>query len=241
MIPRLKRAVAPLLLALSLGAAPVPHAAPATPDPAAIVRDVLAQPAYRAVATTSVQRDPTLLNKILDWIGERISAAWTTFFRALRGAKDAGAAFGIALIIAVLALLVLVVVRLVTFFAAGSAPRPADARAAALVPRTSAAEWLARAREAAGRGEYGSAIAALFNAALRCLDERGDVPYDAARSPAEYRALVRARVAGGAPHFETIARRFILATFSRATPQREDYEAALSAYAVLAADPQAAK
>ena len=225
------------MLSGALAVAPAPHH-PSGPDPNAVVRQVLAGSGYHAGATTSVKPEPTLLNRIIDWIGDRLGGAWNSFFRALRGAKDASAAFGIALIIAVLSLLVLVVVRVVTFFAGGSAPRPGAASGVNVQPRTTAAQWVARAREAAARGEYGAAIAALFNAALRHLDKAGRVPYDPARTPAEYRRLVSRDAAQNAPGFDAIARRFIVASFSRSVAQREDYEAALDAYAAFAAVPE---
>jgi hypothetical protein len=234
------RCAALALLVGVLAASPAPRQTHAS-DPDAVVRQILAGPSYHAAATTAVKREPTLLSRLLDWIGDRVKEAWHSFFRALRGAKDASAAFGIGLIVALLALLVVVVARVVAFFAAGSQPQRGVIDLSAVVARTSAAQWLAQARAAAERGDYGAAIAALFNAALHLLDERRLVPYDPARSPAEYRALVRRHASEAADQFETIARRFLIASFSRSATGRDDYEATLHAYTTLAAAPAAAR
>jgi uncharacterized protein DUF4129 len=54
-----------------------------------------------------------------------------------------------------------------------------------------AAEWEARAREAAGAGRWREAALALYQALLLRLDERGAVRYDPSKTPGDYRREAR--------------------------------------------------
>ncbi len=199
------------------------------------MKRVLAQPVYRNEATTAVQARPSLWERFVHWIGDKLGGLVRAFFRALRGAQSAGAVFGIALIVALLALLVLLLVRIVRFFAYGRKRPAAEAIVLEGVLSRSSAEWLAQARVAAARAEYAGAIAALFNAALRRLDERGLVLFDGALSPGEYRVAVRRAAAPASGAFDTVARRFVTAMFSTAPSEARDYEDALAAYGTLEA------
>ena len=66
---------------------------------------------------------------------------------------------------------------------------------------------LARALDAASAGRHHEAAALLWASALRALDERGRVRYDAARTPGEWRRAVRD------PDFDALARDAVVALF----------------------------
>jgi hypothetical protein len=219
-----------------LAAAACAHAAVPWPhgDPDAIVKTVLAQPAYHGVATSDVKPPETLLDVIIRRIGDFLRWIFGSFARALRGAQTAGAAFGIALIIALVALLILAIARVAKF--AGRRPRTRAGAVAGATPLAAlgAAGWLDRARAAAQRGDFAAGIAALFNAALHSLDERGIAPFDDARTPSEYRALLRRVPDAPAAAFDRIARSFVIASFSRARPGAAEFDEANEAYRQLA-------
>jgi hypothetical protein len=141
---------------------------------------------------------------------------------------------GVVLICAALCALAYVVFRLIVAFARparSAAERAKDARE--LAAARSPAGWRALARAAAARGDYAGAIAALFAAALSALDASDLVEADPARTPGEYRRLVRrARAAAAAP-FDDLADRFVRAAYAERPPARVDFEAAERALAAL--------
>jgi hypothetical protein len=230
-----------LLLLLACAGAARPGAPTAWPhgDPNAIVKTVLAQPAYHAEQTSRTKPPETLLEAIVRRIGDFFHWIFGSLTAALRGAQTAGAAFGIALIIALIALLIVVIARVVTV-ARRRRRSVAATHGADAVPLASldAAAWLARARAAAQRGEYAAGIAALFNAALHALDERGVADFDGARTPAEYRALLRRTPGAPSGPFDRIARTFVLASFSRGTAGETEFSEASDAYAQLVGEPR---
>ena len=65
------------------------------------------------------------------------------------------------------------------------------------------------------------------------LEQRELVAYDPARTPGEYRRLVRGRRSEAAPAFDELAERFTRAAFAREPALRDDFEAAQRAYAVF--------
>jgi hypothetical protein len=76
----------------------------------------------------------------------------------------------------------------------------------------------AAALAAARGGRYREAAALLFRSAVRALDERGRVAYDAARTPGEYRRLVRD------PLFDRLAGDTEVALFAPAEPSGDLFE-----------------
>ena len=145
-----------------------------------------------------------------------------------------GTAQAITFVIGVvtIALLAFLIYRIVLAFAKPAIERRRAAEYS-LDERLDAAAWQALAAERAARGDYAQAIAALFAAALALLDERALVPFDASRTPGEYRRLVRRASEPIAAPFDVLADRFVRAAFAADTPQRGDCEAAFAAYGTL--------
>ncbi len=133
----------------------------------------------------------------------------------------------------VVAALVYALLRIVLAFAAAPLRRKRERLAEGSLEVFAPAELLHRAAEAAAAGDFARAIGALFAAALAALDERGIVPFDGARTPGEYRRLVRRARPPAAPAFDALAGGFVRAMFAPAPPQRADYDAAARAFAVL--------
>jgi hypothetical protein len=113
---------------------------------------------------------------------------------------------GFVILLAVLAGLVYVIVvfgRNVRFARA----RRESVQAGALADGADARTLLARALAAAAEGRHHDAAALLWASALRALDERGRVRFDAARTPGEWRREVRD------PNFDALARDAVVALF----------------------------
>ncbi len=204
-------------------------------DPNAVIKRVLADPAYRnAHATTAEKPHESLLGIIWDWIADHLRPLLHPIGKALGATQGAGTLVGYILIALAILALVFAVFRLAIAFARPATPRGGrEAESTALDADRSPPEWRALARAAAARGDYAGAIAALFGAALAELDARALVAFDATRTPGEYRRLVRrARAQASAP-FDDLAERFVRALYAPERPQPSDYEAAERALAAL--------
>jgi hypothetical protein len=214
------------VVALGFSATPVhtpwPHG-----DPNVVVRSILAQPAFHQQTKTGAAQE-SLIERIIHWIGDRLKALLEVV-RVPAALESTAQIVWLALVLIVAALLAYLLFGVVTGLAARTG------REAALSGRpleesvTSAALNIASAA-AAERGEYAQAIALLFRAALAALDERALVAYDAARTPGEYRRVVRGALERAACSFDELVSRFERASFSAAPASRGDYEAATRAF-----------
>jgi hypothetical protein len=130
-----------------------------------------------------------------------------------------GVAIGIAVVAAALGLLAYAIVVLVRAAARGRPTRRLLVGDAAIAATSrSAADLRAAARAAAARGAYRTAAGLLFAAAARALDERGRLAYDPARTPGEYRRLIRD------PVFDGFASDAVTAVFAAEDPPDDLYE-----------------
>ncbi|HEV3087511.1 MAG TPA: hypothetical protein VGX96_09840 [Candidatus Elarobacter sp.] len=115
-------------------------------------------------------------------------------------------AVGLAILVAVLAGLVYVVVRFGRSLRFKREAREGS-QYYALGEGADARTLLSRALAASAEGRHHDAAALLWASALRALDERGRVRYDAARTPGEWRREVRD------PNFDALARDAVVALF----------------------------
>ena len=204
-------------------------------DPDRVVRDVLAQPAFRTSAPESVAPpQPSALAVLWGWFLDHVLRPLLhPIGRALGATHGAATIVGLALVTLALVAFAAVIFRLALAFARSDGRVSVRDAAAAtpLAARRSVLAWCALAREAAARGEFRAAIAAWYAAALVTLDERSVVALDASRTPGEYRRLVRrARAAAAAP-FDELAEGFVRAAYAREEPATADFEAAARAFA----------
>jgi len=202
-------------------------------DPNVVAKAVLAQAAYRHLAPSNDQKpSPSIWQLALDWVVDHVlRPLFRPLFDAVGHSKGVGTVVGTALIVIALGALGFLLFRLTLAFA-----RPAFARGPGDDGRPLGAEhtredWLALAREAAARGDFGRAIAALFAAALAALDDRAVVAFDPARTPGEYRRLVRRSLVVASAPFDALADCFVRAAYAPAAPARTDFEAAERAFA----------
>jgi len=200
-------------------------------DPDVVVRDVLGQPQFReAVPTTATPPQPTILQLIWQWVYDHAIAPLFAKLGSALGASPAlASAIGIGAILVALVALVVVVQRVL---ARRVRADNAGADVHVLLPtERDAASWVAFARAAAANGDFATAIAALFAAALVTLDARAIVAFDAARTPGEYRRLVRLERPPAADAFDALASLFVRARYARETPDAGAYGEAADAYA----------
>ncbi|MDB5027224.1 MAG: hypothetical protein JWO66_913 [Candidatus Eremiobacteraeota bacterium] len=171
-------------------------------DPRDVVRGVLADPAFGRAAQGPGEKSWT------DYAAEALRKLWdamTAPLRNLTGNADVTTIVGVIILIAVLVFLAVVVVRFARRPRAGRAP--GGPQAVVFGADADAKTLLARALEAAAAGRHHEAAALLWASALRALDERGRVRYDAARTPREWRREVRD------PSFDALARDAVVALF----------------------------
>jgi len=178
-------------------------------DPSAVIRDVLAQAAYRHVpATVAAPLQKSLLEIVFGWIFDHIiKPLLAPIGRAL------GTALGIVTIGIAALVLAYLVYRLAMRFARPPLVLDAVTQSSLDGPHGTA-DWVAFARLAAARGDFAEAIAALFAAALATLDAAEIVRFDAARTPGEYRRIVRRERELAADAFDDLAQSFVRARFA---------------------------
>jgi hypothetical protein len=201
-------------------------------DPDALARSIVAQPAYRIAPSSSAPPAESLLQALLDYLGHVLKPFFDWLHGAAGSAKPFGLGLGLLLLALALGLVAFAIVRILNALTGVRGGRGTihARRAGALPTARSAAEWRALAERAAAAADYASAVAALFSAALAALDERALVPFDAARTPGEYRRLLRRAAASAGRPFDVLADGFVRAAFADEPVDADDYTRALDAY-----------
>jgi Na+-transporting methylmalonyl-CoA/oxaloacetate decarboxylase gamma subunit len=177
---------------------PWPHG-----DPRAVAQRILADGKFQLAPQQPGDKSwPELLGDAVGELWRRMMAP----LGHLLGDKTLTSVIGIAVLVVLLAFLALVVVRFARTIRRTQRAR-AHAATFALDADADARTLLARALAAAAQGRHHDAAALLWASALRALDERGNVRYDAARTPGEWRRAVRD------PAFDALARDAVVALF----------------------------
>lgn len=206
-------------------------------DPDAVVRALLARAPYSTLHAPLASDRPTLFDRILMWIGERLHDLLQPLSgpvaRALLASAPAGAILGIALVGCALAALGYCIFRFVLAYVRAAQPQPDEA--SSIAAARSATNWKRMAVQAQARGDYRLAITALFAAALVALDARNVVTFDGARAPGEYRRIVRAAHSPAAESFDSLTDRFVHALYGAQPVTVRDFEGANGAFAQLEA------
>jgi hypothetical protein len=163
----------------------------------------------------------------LDLLGDAVSALWRRLTDPLQhvlGNRTITTVVGTIVLVVLVGCVIALAVRFARAAHAKRMPR-AQAGAVALAGEADARTLFARALAAAAQGRHHDAAALLWASALRALDERGRVRYDAARTPGEWRRAVRD------PAFDALARDAVVALFgdrgvdaALVSRMRESYE-----------------
>jgi hypothetical protein len=193
-------------------------------DPRDVARAILAEPRFRGVSSDTA--GPTWWDRLVEWFDKLMRAL---FGPLVDKHGDLLTVIGVVVAVALLLGVVVVLVLLLERFAPGlrGAGRARVPEARALSEEQDAATLRARARAAATAGRFREAAALLWAAALRALDERGRVRFDAARSPSEWRRAVRD------PAFDELARDAVVALFGERAPDAAVLARMDAAYDVL--------
>jgi hypothetical protein len=218
-------------------------------DPNVAIRAILARPEFahvrpqQAAVPSFVDRFVNWLSGVLTWFGDLLrrlfSHAYLDPGAAAMAVKTGRLLSSVLLVVVVavaLAAIAFAVYRIVVALARRRARREALAFGeSALSEPQAVADLRAAALAAAQRGDYALAIALMFRAALSALDERALIGYDGARTPGEYRRLVRRTIAAAANAFDDLTVRFVRASYARTATTREDFDGAAGAYEAFAA------
>jgi len=173
-------------------------------DPRAVAQRILADRHYQLAPQAPGDKS------WLELLGDALNELWrrlTAPLDHLLGNRTLTTVIGTAVLIALLVFLGVVITR----FARGlRAKAPSRARGTSVALDDDGADartLFARALAAAAEGRHHDAAALLWASALRALDERGRVRFDAARTPGEWRRAVRD------PAFDALARDAVVALF----------------------------
>jgi hypothetical protein len=171
-------------------------------DPRDVARSVLADPRFHLPAAAS---GPPWWSWLLDELGKWWNRLWEPLRNAV-GNEWLARAIGIGILVIVLAFLAFVIVRFARRLRIRRAER-VPVTSTGLAAEPDARTLFALALAAAAEGRHHDAAALLWSSALRALDERGRIRYDAARTPGEWRRAVRD------PAFDALARDAVIALF----------------------------
>lgn len=182
-------------------------------DPHDVARTILAEPRFRGI-TAPATPGPTLLERLLAWIGDRLHDFLRGVGHVLGSANGLSAILTALLTLAVLAGLLVLAVRFARL--RGRRHSAAMRTEAKLDGTLTSAQLLAEARRLAREERWHDAASALVRAALLALDETGRLRFDPTRTAAEARRLLRD------PGFDTFEREATPALFAagEATPER---------------------
>jgi len=198
-------------------------------DPRNIARAILADHRYQTAPQGPAAK--SLWDIIWDWL----STWWGKLTRPLAhitGNDRVTAIIGFIVLGLALMFLIVVAVRFVRFQTRSRVRRARSfGGAEALEPTGDARALFERALTAAAAGRHREAAALLWASALRALDERGRVRYDAARTPGEWRRAVRD------PAFDRLSRDAVVALFGDRGVDAALVARMRSAYAALVSAP----
>ncbi len=188
-------------------------------DPRDVVRTILAGGRFRLAPASAATAHRSWWDIAWDWMVAQLKALLGGIGRVLGSHNSFETVIGFVLIGAALLLLGAGTYRLVGSWARARDPQRSDGvGAVADVAARSSDDLRAAALAAARVRRFREAAALLFAAAVRALDERGRIAYDPARTPGEYRRLVRD------PAFDALAGDTVVALFAADEPPRELFE-----------------
>ena len=185
------------------------------------LESVLARPEYASP-------EPSLLGRWLEGVARWLTTeVWPAILRLLRLPDASDSAWGVVITVLVSIGALIGVVVLVYGAVQGvrwwrrRVRKPRD-RAEGPAPPT-AADWRARARTAAGRGDWRLAAQALYRATLLRLGEADVVRVDPAKTPGDYRREARQRGSPALADLDAFLRWFERVAYGRDEPGPNDY------------------
>ena len=193
-------------------------------DPRDVARAIVAQPRFRGT-TAPAASGPTLFERLLLWIGQRLSELFHGIDRLLGAANPLGGVLAIGLTLAIAAGLLVLIVRFVRL--RGRAHRAAGDAGTSIERALTSAELLALAHRLARAERWHDAASALLRAALLALDEGGRLRFDPSRTAGEARRLLRD------PGFDVFEREATAALFAAGAATADRFARLSEAYAQM--------
>lgn len=204
----------------------VPFAQRTAPlDPHALAQSIVGGMRYRIASQPKV---PSLWERFWQWVAQMLDRLFAHVPGPSQGVADA---LSLLLLLAGVALVVFVLVRLLRNVSAAHEEKYPHARA--LHTRATAKRWYELALDAAQSGRYREAAVLLFRAALTILDLRGFVHDDPSHTVDECANELRERAPQYLTGFTAVARLFSAALYADAPVAAQDFERARSAYEAL--------
>lgn len=211
--------------------------APAVPqpgvDPRAAAAAIVAQRAYQTGgAGPAPPPRQTWLEIVLSWLRDAVGRLIDRLFGAAASQPIVGKIVAVIYIVALVVLAGYLIVLLVSAIARRY--RPATRYSGMpIAERIDPDAFYERALAASAQGQYARAVALLFQASLATFDRTGILPFDGSLTAGEYRRAVRRSAAAASPHFDEIARTFVMAAFAERPVTSGDFALADRAYRAL--------
>ena len=199
-------------------------------DPHAVARAILADPRFRGTTTSNVD-GPDPLTQLLTWIGERLRDLMDSIKHLLGADASVNGTLALIVLGIVVAALSFLFVRFLML--PGRRYRSNRSTVTALDADLSSAALIALALAAAREERWHDAASALVRAAMRALDERGRLRFDAARTPGEARRSLRDA------SFDAFEREAMTALFAAGAATADRFARMQAAYAATFAEPPA--
>jgi hypothetical protein len=196
-------------------------------DPRDVVRAILADPRFHG-ETSNAAPAPNLIERFLAWLGERLEALLQAIGHVLGARTPLNVAVGVLVLVLAIAALGYLIARFVRLPARR---QRRTATSIALEQPLTSGELVAQALAAARAERWHAAASALARAALRALDERGRLRFDAARTPGEARRLLNDAA------FDAFEREANTALFAAGAATPERFERLRATYSAAFGDP----
>lgn len=197
-------------------------------DPQALAHTILSEKRFR-VAIPTTHRG--LWEMFWGWVRDLWSRLADAFFSHMHIGNRSSVVLGDVLAVILIAAVILILLRLTVGIVRDARHPRSQARALAELPDPQA--LYAQSRQAAARGDYRTAVALIFRAALLRLERLGLVREDPSRTVNECRRSVAAREPALASVFDAIARPFTAAFYAEVPVAQAQWLSAHDAYVTL--------
>jgi hypothetical protein len=219
----------------SAASAPPAHAAPAVPDLRGLAqRELGTAGRYQLGTLATVAATEPWWSGPWRWLSEQWDRLWDAIFARAHVGRETAANIGDVLLVIVGLTLLFTVVRLLrNLQLARSTSR---LNAAPLAAPVDPGALYRDSRDAANRGEYGSATLLLFAATVALLDGRGAVEASRSATVGDLRRELRVRNASSIAAFDAVAAPFVQKAYAERSVDEPQWRRARAAFDIMSAE-----